>query len=673
MQVNVESTTANMPINDSKKTTSAKSGVFSALLGVVSSITNMIIQFLLIYWVLQSFGTEISGFIRISMSLSIVGGTAEGALALSTVLMLTEPLSKKDWITVNEIFSTAKRNYNNKIVSGFILVFLLSILYPLQIAISPLITSGESIKWGIDFTTPLSKTTSTLKFWELSAIFLILGTKQTLSAGLFGVHENIMQADQKNASKKLVVLFCDVLFYGIFFVLLNSYIYWNDRHTPVLLFLPFLFYPVIRGLLITSYVKKKYPAIKFYNDFNNLNLIRRSTKIYWSSIGQSILVNSDLIIIFLALGSIGLKVSSLISLYMVVAINLRIIMTSLVTSFKEYFSSVIIKKGRLDWETYSNYEFYSYIVGVFSFLITSIMTPYIVTGLFSKIILNDVDTTGLTKKTIEFIIFSPFFSGIFGATTGLIVLLESKITLIHAKGMHRTIAKPLNLIAFSFFISSFIITLLLNRFIGNVESKISWVIIVFYSSKILFLIIAYIYLWIFSWDKLVYNARFNRIIPNILFVTLSACLVIAFSLSADDIYILLKFDTNKKVPVDILHIILGLIIIFIASFFIGILTFVYNKIVKNTSVTRLIFYSLPFIKRLNKEKQEKAKRDLFEKENINIDKFLLKQEDLLKAMYGFKEKKVIDQDEFEKYSKYKPKPKVYILKASDMNKDESEY
>ena len=87
----------------------------------------------------------------------------------------------------------------------------------------------------------------------------------------------------------------------------------------------------------------------------------------------------------------------------------------------------------------------------------------------------------------------------------------------------------------------------------------------------------------------------------------------------------------------------------------------------------MIFYSLPFIKRLNKEKQEKAKRDLFEKENINIDEFLLKQEDLLKAMYGFKEKKVIDQDEFEKYSKYKPKPKVYILKASDMNKDESEY
>ncbi|WFQ91596.1 hypothetical protein MFERI14815_00192 [Mycoplasma feriruminatoris] len=668
MQTSASKTTTNTTV----KTTSAISGVFSALVSIITSITNMIIQFLLIYWVLQSFGTEISGFVRISISLSIIGGTAEGALALSTVLMLAEPLSKKDWITVNEIYSTAKRNYRNKIGSGLILILILSILYPLQIAISPLITSGQPVKWGIDFTTPLSKTHSSLKFWELSIIFLILGFKQTITAGLLGVYENIMQADQKNATKKLVILFSDIVFYGSFFLGLNSYISLNDKYTPVLLFIPFIFYPFIRGFLIKWYVSSKYPQLKFYSDFNNLSLIRRSVKIYWSSIGQSILTNSDLIIIFLALGSIGLKVSSLISLYMVVAINLRIIMTSLVTSFKEYFQSVIIKNGRLDWETYSNYEFYTYIVGVFSFLITSIMTPYIVTGIFAKIILYDVDTSGLSKNTIEFIIFSTPFSSLFGATTGLIVLLESKITLIHAKGMHRTIAKPLNIIAFSFFITSFITTLLLNRFISNVDSKISWVIIVFYGFKIFFLIVAYLYLWVFSWDKLVYNAKFNRIIPNLFFLFMSCFLIIAVLVSTYNSKII-RVDLNEKVPVDLTYILAGVILIFILSIFIFTFIFVYNLAFKNTSLFRWLFYSLPIIKRITKQKQEKAKQDLFKKENIKIDQLLLKQEDIFKAMYGFKDNKVIDQKEFEKYSKYKPKPKTYILTSNDINKDDTEY
>ncbi|WP_434343790.1 hypothetical protein V2P32_01425 [Mycoplasma sp. 06067-C1-B144P-99-0482-3] len=666
MQTNVESTTANIPISTTEKTTSAKSGVFSALLGVVISITNMIIQFLLIYWVLQSFGTEINGFIRISMSLSIIGGTAEGALALSTVLMLSEPLSKKDWITVNEIYSTSKRNYNNKIVSGFILVFLLSILYPLQIAISPMITSNQPIKWGIDFIAPLSKSSSSLKFWELSLIFLILGFKQTLTAGLFGVYENIMQADQKNATRKLVILFTDMLFYGAFFIGLNSYISLNDKYSPVYLFLPFLLYPFIRGLIIKIYIKSKYPFLKFYNDFNNLSLIRKSTKIYWSSIGQSILSNSDLIIIFLALGSIGLKVSSLLSLYMVVAINLRVIMTTLITSFREYFLSVIIKKGRLDWTTYSNYEYYTYVVAIFSFLFTSSITPYVVSGLFSKIIINDVDTNGLTKNTIKFIISSFNFSTLFGFTTSLIVVLEGKLSLIQAKGMNRAIVKPINIIAFSFFITSFITTLLLNRFISDVETKITSVIETFYIFKFFFLIVAYVYLWFFSWDKLVYNAKFDSIFTNVSYLVLSGAIIGMVLLVLSTIA---HINLDDEIPVNF-NMLLTVIAI---TFFVGLFLIVVVPLIFNKSIGKIFFYNLPIIKQIARKKEILAKKKLFEKEGIKIDELLLKQEALLKAMNGFENDKVIDQSEFEKYSKYKPKPKIYTLKFSDMKKDELEY
>ncbi|SYV96468.1 Uncharacterised protein, partial [Mycoplasma putrefaciens] len=64
---------------------------------------------------------------------------------------------------------------------------------------------------------------------------------------------------------------------------------------------------------------------------------------------MSILGKTDILIIFLALGASALKATSLLSLYMVVGVNVRILMSTLITSFREYFLSIIIKNGRLDW------------------------------------------------------------------------------------------------------------------------------------------------------------------------------------------------------------------------------------------------------------------------------------------------------------------------------------
>jgi hypothetical protein len=48
------------------------------------------------------------------------------------------------------------------------------------------------------------------------------------------------------------------------------------------------------------------------------------------------------------LGGYGLQTSSMLSLYLIVGLNTRLIMTNFITSFREYFVAVMVKEGRLE-------------------------------------------------------------------------------------------------------------------------------------------------------------------------------------------------------------------------------------------------------------------------------------------------------------------------------------
>lgn len=80
---------------------------------------------------MKAYGTEFNGFIRLSAALTTVGGTTEGALGVSTVVLLMKPLQNNDFITANEIFSTSKKRYSNGMITNTVIIVLLSVLYPL--------------------------------------------------------------------------------------------------------------------------------------------------------------------------------------------------------------------------------------------------------------------------------------------------------------------------------------------------------------------------------------------------------------------------------------------------------------------------------------------------------------------------------------------------------------
>ncbi|AEM68967.1 hypothetical protein [Mycoplasma putrefaciens] len=644
--------------------TSAKYGVFSAFVGVLISLTNMLIQFLMIFWILKTFGTEINGFIRISMSLSLIAGTSEGALAIATIVMLMRPLSEGDWISANEIFSTAKRRYNNNIISGFTLILVLSILYPLEIALAPTIIGGEPAKWSLEFLSPSGNKTS-LRFWELSLIFFIFGFKECLSSGLFGVYENILSADQRNGTRRLVILFSDILIYGLFFVGLNHYLTIGDSFSPVYIFLIFLIYPFIRGFLIKQYVRLKYPWLKFYSDFNNSHLVRRSYKIFWSEIGMSILGKTDILIIFLALGASALKATSLLSLYMVVGVNVRILMSTLITSFREYFLSIIIKNGRLDWNSYINYELYTYVVAALSFAMISMLTPFIVSGLFGSIVLKD-NLLPADRANIEFIFTKFTFSVIFALTTAINIILEGKFSLVQAKGMNKAIGKGINVIALVYLIVSFSITLIVAKSLATTNTmRVPTVLVVFYVFKIIFLLIAYLYLWIFTWDKLVYVAKFNSIIQNLIYLLIALLIPYLVTIFVIQKFVPINLNTNVIVSFS------DLLKVLSSSLLLALIIVIFLPLIIRPSVGVSLFLGLPIIKQIVKKQQDDNKVKRFIAEGIDTSKMLEQQELLIKVMseYSNYDDEVIDQKDF-KYLKHKEKPKIYTLKNTDLDPDQ---
>jgi hypothetical protein len=89
-------------------------------------------------------------------------------------------------------------------------------------------------------------------------IITFFGVKNLVTSGVFGVYENLIQADQQNGMRRVIILFTDVLIYGFLFALLNVRV--NDIPlNPLICFSVLIIYGFVRGFLVMLYVKRNYP------------------------------------------------------------------------------------------------------------------------------------------------------------------------------------------------------------------------------------------------------------------------------------------------------------------------------------------------------------------------------------------------------------------------------
>ncbi|ATZ21101.1 hypothetical protein [Mesoplasma coleopterae] len=657
--------------------TSARTSVWSALVGVAISLTNTIIQILMIYWILSAYGTEFNGFVRISMSVAIIGGTCEGALGITTVILMAKPIMEKDWITANESFSTAKRKYRNKLWRGLLFVTLISILYPLEIALAPHFLQGDPIMTSL--TTPAKN--GTIHLWELGFVCFFFGFKQVVNSSIFGIYENVLEADKQNYLRRAIILFTDVIVYMLIISLLSWINFKGIYISPVLVFLPIVIYPFIRGFMIMVYVKRKYPWIKFYSDFNDHNLVRKSSKLFFSSLGINILMNADIIILLVVLGASGLKTTSMLSIYMIVGINIRIIMLNFIVSFREYFISQILKEGRIEWKTYTNYELYTYIVAAFSFVMISILTPFVTTGLFGSVIAKDFAGTEPTSaiyqaEALKYIFSGQEFSILFGLSTSAIIIVQGQYVLVQAKGIESRTTKWLNLIAIWYLVIAGLTLVLLYFFAFNAGNKTNWIpkmIKYFYIIKLVFMMIAYFFLWSFTWTHITYNSSLKNVLPNFIFLLvpiIATSLFINYGLSKFAlINITISDPTGDEIKVivesiSIPTIVSVLVITGITSLPICIIL----PLIFRPKIGLNIIVNLPIIKQIVQKNSSKLKIARFIDAGINAEEESVQNDQIIKSLYDQIEEnnEVLDNESyFEKRYKYKNTPKVYTLKGDE--------
>lgn len=622
----------------------ARQGVWSALIGVFTAIIEAIIQFLMIYWVLQAYGTSFSGFMRLTMTLVLIGGSVEGALGISTIVLLAKPLADGDWIAANEIISTTIKRYRRGLVSAVVLVTLIAIIYPLQIALWPKILGAQDkIVWGLEVYDPRSSKLILITIWELIGIVLIFGVKQIFSSHIFGIYDNIVMADFQTTIQKIVILFTDVLVYGLFLLILSQDL--NGQHFlhPIIPFSILLAYAPIRGMMLKLYVRRYYPWMKFYPDFTYYPLIRTSQKMSRANLGQIALINSDQFLLFIVLGVSGLTVNSMLSLYILVGVNLRLILTHLITAFRGYFISLMDQNGRLTWESYSKYELYTFIVAAFAFIFMSIFAPYLVTGLYGNLIWQDLQDHVATSNPLirdaqwvafDFIFTKPLFSILYGATVAFILIYQGQIILIQAKGRYADVAKGINITAAIYLIVQLVVDLTLSIYLRVTEQRVDFLketIMAFYIIKLSFMTFVYVYLWAYSWKYITYNSTFRYIVSDLLCLVAPIAGAILINLFLVSKEYPLTISISQPPPVISIGLIVSILVIVIIC---GVVACFVVPLLLRPTVAASLILSLPIVKRMRLTKKERGKNLRYRAANIREEDFFNDQKAILaRALY----------------------------------------
>ncbi|AHI53511.1 hypothetical protein SSABA_v1c00990 [Spiroplasma sabaudiense Ar-1343] len=587
---------------------STKHGITSTIVGTIISLFGALIQFLTLYFVLEKFGSTFNGFVKIATAIGALIGTADGALGIATTILLVKPIAQKDWITANEIFSTARKNYRKGAKLSVTLLLLSAIFYPIWVVISSSTTDFSEFFKHFGIVLNGNSNVTFAPYWQMLCIILLFGAKNLGSGVFFGVYENIITADSENAVRRIIILFTDIIVYSIFFYLLTF-----DSTDPIIPFLAMLIYSPLRGCLIMIYVKRTYVWIKFYPEFNNYKLKIAAKEISQSNLGTSVLMNTDILIAAVLL---GLNASSVLSLYFVIAVNIRLIMTNFITSFREFFVVLVIKNGRIYWNSYSKYEIYTYIVGAFTFINMAILSPYLVSALYGNLmdaqIANSVGENIWTNSELilyRYVFYNPTFSMIFAGITTLAILCESQINIIQAKGRFAEVTKVQNFLGFTYIVLAFAVTALFAFLRVGGDQYLVLSLMMFMLLKLFFLFIRYSYLWFYVYRYGTYNSNIKNVIQNALILIVPIAIATTIQLTV----------IGRVIPLNLEHLrFLPLVGLFFTTVFCSIALIFLVAIILSPKMVVGIVRRLPILGERYRRRKEKERDERLSKNNISL-------------------------------------------------------
>ncbi len=473
-------------------------GIFSILIGAFTSLIGTCFQFTLMYLLIRSYGSQFNGFVKNSVAIVAFLGTVEGGLGAITVIFLVKSLLQKDWIKANEMINTAKHQYK---ISGYIGIIL---LIAIAVGYSAYIYLFEK-----NFSILQNDETISYPLWKMIFIVFIIGSKNLITLFWTAAYENLMQADQNNHLRRLILMVCDLISYSIVFYLISIAI------DPVFVFLIFLLYSVMKGGLVYLFIKLHYPWVRITRQRDNMQLVKSSNIVVFKNIGETFLINGDVIITALLL---GLRISSTLSLYMTITAGVRSIIMILINSFREFFAAWTAKNGRVDWQSYMKFETYAFMIAGFLFVNQFILSPYFVTTLYAPQIIEKIRTSDSTlnpwtsqeREIFKIIFYQPTFSLLVALSSVFIVLAEPANVLVYAKANYKQTAIPTFIIGCINIFFCFFSALLWRFVFNNLAAGLYSILII----TCLISFFRFLYLWCYNWIFLTYNSNFKGVFRN---------------------------------------------------------------------------------------------------------------------------------------------------------------
>lgn len=337
-----------------------KKFIYNTISSAITQFITLIIGLILPRLFISTYGSEANGLISSVTQFVSYFALLEAGLAASLVYSLYKPIANNDFEEINSIVSTGKKYYNKIAALYFLLVIVLSVIYPF-------IAKRETI----DITTTI-------------LLVLVVGASGAINFSTMAKFRVLLSADQKTYIIALVNVVTIIINFIIVFILIKLKINF------VVVKFASLFPYFLRSIFLNLYIKKYYKKVKYNLPVNKIYLNKRFDALI-VQIANTLNLSIPIVLITIIC---SLKEVSVFAVYNMVFAGIVGLLSIVTSGLSASFGDIITKnETSILKKSYREYEFVLYLTISILYACSMILImPFI--ALYTKGI-NDINYSNL--------------------------------------------------------------------------------------------------------------------------------------------------------------------------------------------------------------------------------------------------------------------------------------
>lgn len=319
--------------------------IYNSMSTGIYQIVSLVVYFIMPRILLQSYGSEINGLVSSITQFITYFNLAEAGLAGAATYSLYRPLADKNYKAINGIISAAKKFYTKSGIVFTGLVLILSVIYPLVIAVE------------------------NMDKLSVMCLVAILGAKGFLDFFTLSKYRVLLTADQKT----YVISIASSAYVIINFIIIS--VLASLHFNVVIVYALAIIALFARSIILMVYVKIHYKYINFKEEPDNHALDSRWDVLYLQLLTAVQAGAPTIIATFL----LNLKQVSIYSIYNMVIMGITGILSIFISSLSDSFGDILARKEiGLFKRSYEAFEFIFYNIITVVYSVSFIMLlPFI--------------------------------------------------------------------------------------------------------------------------------------------------------------------------------------------------------------------------------------------------------------------------------------------------------